>query len=388
MASPESFEVADLLNPCEPNSPFGEDPRQDASVESIYFRLKDARNAARAIERSISQGDSGDKTPDWEQVANLSFELITQKAKDLEAAGYLIEALARLKGFSGIRDGFRAVKRLAEEFWEGLYPLPDEEGLSTKIGPINALNGVDGEGVLLPAIRQIPITEFGSTKSFGFGDWINIGKLEELDPESREKRIERGAPDPADFRATVQSTSADFFLNLFEDIKECKQSLKEMSDTLDLKCGEMLLQTSSLTNLFDEITSSIESFASEKLENARALAVVDSDQNGSENENANSMEVVSVSATAGTGGPIKNRDDALRQLRILADFFLRTEPHSPVSYAINQAVRWGKLSLPDLLMELIPDLNARDYISKLTGVKINSDNSIENSGNNADTNVD
>lgn len=387
MASPENFEISELLNPCEPNSPYGDDPRQDTSVESIYFRLKDARNAARTIERAISQGDSGDKTPDWELVASLSFELITQKAKDLEAASYFIEALARLKGFSGIRDGFIAVKRLAEEFWDGLYPIPDEEGLATKIGPINALNGVDGEGILLPAIRQIPITEFGSTKTYGYGDWINIGKLEELDPEAREKRIERGAPDPADFRATVQTTSADFFLNIFEDIKETKVALKEMSDVLDQKCGEMILQTSSLSNLLDEIISALESFAGEKLENARALAVVDPGQSDSENGN-NSMEVVSVSATPGSGGPIKNRDDALRQLRILADFFLRTEPHSPVSYAINQAVRWGKLSLPDLLAELVPDLNARDYISKLTGVRINSDSSSENTGTNSETSVD
>ena len=247
MPSPENFEITELLNPCEPNPPFGEDPRQDSSPESIYFRLKDARNAARAIERMISQGDSGDKVPDWDTVASLSFELISMKAKDLEAASYLIEALARIKGFSGIRDGFRLVQKITEDFWDGLYPLPDEEGLATKVGPINTLNGLEGEGVLLPAIRQIPITDYGSIKAFGYGDWINITKLEELDPESREKRIERGAPDPAEFRATVESTSPDFFLNLFEDIEECKQAYKEMSDVIDQKCGELILQSSALS---------------------------------------------------------------------------------------------------------------------------------------------
>ena len=388
MPSPENFEITELLNPCEPNPPFGEDPRQDSSPESIYFRLKDARNAARAIERMISQGDSGDKVPDWDTVASLSFELISLKAKDLEAASYLIEALARIKGFSGIRDGFRLVQKITEDFWDGLYPLPDEEGLATKVGPINTLNGLEGEGVLLPAIRQIPITDYGSIKAFGYGDWINITKLEELDPESREKRIERGAPDPAEFRATVESTSPDFFLNLFEDIEECKQAYKEMSDVIDQKCGELILQSSALMNLFDDILSAISAFAGEKLENARAVSVINPDPNSSTEETSNALEVITTGSSVGNVGQIKTRDDALRQLRILADFFLRTEPHSPVSYAINQAVRWGKLSLPDLLSELIPDLNARDYISKLTGVKINTDNSGENTGNLTETSVD
>jgi type VI secretion system protein ImpA len=37
----------------------------------------------------------------------------------------------------------------------------------------------------------------------------------------------------------------------------------------------------------------------------------------------------------------------------LAEFFRRTEPHNPVSYVLAQAVRWGRMSLPEFLAEMI-----------------------------------
>jgi type VI secretion system protein ImpA len=65
---------------------------------------------------------------------------------------------------------------------------------------------------------------------------------------------------------------------------------------------------------------------------------------------------------------IGNREQAVQQLRFLADLFRRTEPHSPVSYAIEQAVRWSQMSLPELMAELIDDSGARTHFCRLTGV--------------------
>jgi len=387
MASPACFEIADYLNPIEESSPCGQDPRGDSSVDSLYFKLKDARNAARAVERANNKKDSQDiQTPDWDSVADLASELLVSKAKDLEACSYLIEALVRIHGFPGLRDGFKLAKGLVENFWDGLFPLPDEDGLSTKIGPLNALNGVDSEGILLTPVRQIPITDIGTTKAYSLSDWIIVSKMDGLDQETLAKRIERGAPDPSDFHSTIYSTTPEFYLNLFEDILECKQSFLDLSDMVDQKSGEVVFLISSLKALFEEVINAIESFAGDKLERARAQ-VVSAGDNLSSNDVASGegRGVVPFTGSASGSVIVKNREDALMQLRVLADFFLRTEPHSPVSYAINQAVRWGKLGLPDLIMELIPDQNSRDYISKLTGVQAGLNNFSGNSSNETDS---
>jgi type VI secretion system protein ImpA len=384
MSSPEILDFEMLLSPCENNSPFGDDSRLDSSINSLYFKVKDARSAARSIERATEQGNNPEnQTPDWDTVVELSEELISTKAKDLEIASYLIEGLARTNGFPGIRDGFKLIKEITENFWDGLYPSPDEDGLLTKIGPINALNGIDSEGVLLQPIRRISLTTIGSTRCFSMADWINVCKLENLDQDTLVKRIERGAPNPQEFHATVSESSAEFFLNLLEDIEECKSNLKEMSDLIDNKCGTVLSQTSSLKNLLVEIQDALKIFAADKIASAQRKNAIQ-EQNSNEDGNEN-IELVSVQNQSGGRSQVRTRDEALKQLKIISEFFLRTEPHSPLSYSISQSVRWGKLSLPELLSELIPDHGAREYISKVTGLRLDLDSgAISASGENQD----
>jgi type VI secretion system protein ImpA len=53
----------------------------------------------------------------------------------------------------------------------------------------------------------------------------------------------------------------------------------------------------------------------------------------------------------------------------VADFFRRSEPHSVLSYALDQVVRWGKMTLPELLTELLPDEAPRKNLFRLAGIK-------------------
>lgn len=61
-----------------------------------------------------------------------------------------------------------------------------------------------------------------------------------------------------------------------------------------------------------------------------------------------------------------SREDAYRQLLLIADYLARTEPHSPVPYLIKRAVEWGNKPLSELLAELInADSEARRVWSLL-----------------------
>ena len=54
-------------------------------------------------------------------------------------------------------------------------------------------------------------------------------------------------------------------------------------------------------------------------------------------------------------GVIKDRDDAMDRLVKIAHYFREHEPQSIIPYALEQVVRWGKMPLPELLAELIPE---------------------------------
>ena len=72
-------------------------------------------------------------------------------------------------------------------------------------------------------------------------------------------------------------------------------------------------------------------------------------------------------------GPITSREEAIRQLNNISSFFRQTEPHSPISYVIDKAVKWGDMSLSELISELIPDSSSRETYSSLTGVNANEE---------------
>lgn len=64
-----------------------------------------------------------------------------------------------------------------------------------------------------------------------------------------------------------------------------------------------------------------------------------------------------------------NRDQAFHQLRELSEFFKKTEPHSPVPYLLEKAIRWGYMPLPELMTELLS--NQQETIARvfnLTGL--------------------
>src|SRR5579875_1559941 len=149
MASPEVLDLAALLAPIPGEKPAGLDLRADSSPGSDYYAIRDARKAASDCERRIDKGDEAAEPPDWRPVLERATKAIVEKSKDLEIAAYLTEALVRLKGFAGIRDGYRLARGLVERFWDELYPAATDGEVTDRFSHILHLNGIEGPGTLI-----------------------------------------------------------------------------------------------------------------------------------------------------------------------------------------------------------------------------------------------
>lgn len=68
-------------------------------------------------------------------------------------------------------------------------------------------------------------------------------------------------------------------------------------------------------------------------------------------------------------GPVQQRDQALAQLRQVAEFFRRTEPHSPVAYLAEKAARWGEQPLHAWLRSVIKDDASLTRLEELLGIE-------------------
>lgn len=365
MSSPSVLDLDSLLTPISGDIPSGEDLRLDASPSSPYYSVKDARTAAKAAERQLLMGLDDEESvarPDWSPIVREAPKLLATRSKDLEISAYLIEALARIEGFPGLRDGFRLVHGLCENFWDTLYPTPDEEGLFTRVAPITGLNGDDAEGTLLQPIVEIPITD-SAEGVFSTRDYEQANELERLDPEKKERRIKNGAISLQIFERASAGTSPSFYRQLLEDITETEEAFLAMIAWLDEKCGDAAPPSSGIRNALRKVHETVESISK---------AILASGAEAAPAEDAAAAGAPQAGAAGGpavAAGPVANRETALKTLLQVAEFFRRTEPHTPLSYALEQAVRWGRMSLPDLLVELIPDDSARHEMFKRVGIQ-------------------
>lgn len=366
MGSPSVLDFDRLLSPIPGDSPAGVVLKEDFSPGSPYYAIKDARSAARASERSLIWGDddvsAGDRA-DWRPVVELGVEILAERSKDLEVAAWLTEALVRRHGYAGLRDGFRLLLGLVENFWDELHPQPDEDGIQTRIAPLTGLNGQEGDGVLVAPIASVPITVPGSYRAMSIADYRQAIELEKIDDaQKRQQRIDQGGVSLQMLQSAVSETPIEHFRDLRDDLREAIDEYRKLTEALDEKCGQdshgypAAPPSSSIRNTLDECY--------EHLANLTNHLFPDEAPSGQAEGQAGAAAAPAMGAQR-----VETREQAFQSLLQIAAFFKRTEPHSPISYALEQAVRWGKLPLPELLTELITDSVSREQLFKLVGIQ-------------------
>jgi type VI secretion system protein ImpA len=367
MGSPDTIDFDRLLAPVSETSPVGEDLRQDASPSSPYYLLKDARKVARAKERNagIDDAEVPDTRAEWRPVMEQAQTLLAERSKDLEVAAWLIEALVRLQGFAGLRDGFRLARELITRFWDSCYPTQEEADIEERVAPLAGLNGQDAEGTLIVPIRNVEITEGKSVGPFASWHFQQAVALQQIaDPAVREKRIEAGAVSFERIDKAVVETDPSFFRTRLEDLDQCGEEFSALSQLLDERCGaEFAPPSSNIRNELKACQEALRYVAKSVLEEAQLAAEGEA---GSE-QGANG-EDAGPSSNLPTSAP-RDREQAFKTLLLVADFFRRTEPHSPLSYSIEQVVRWGRMPLPELLEEIIAEDAARQNLFRLAGIR-------------------
>ncbi|WP_217533389.1 type VI secretion system protein TssA [Vibrio metschnikovii] len=352
--------------PINGNSPTGVDPREDITPQSLYYRLKDQRMQARNIERNAIVEDEPllSHANLWRVFLDeLPLALATQ-TKDLEYVAWLIEALTRLQGFRGMAIGYELATYYIENYWPDLYPMLDEEGIETRISPIIGLNGIDNEGTLVFPLACIPITEFGLVQAYSYWEYQQALEVERLDEDKKRVKHNQGAIVLNDILQTAKSSSDSFYKELNRDLQRAINAYRHFSEVLDKVCGDVTPSTY-IAHKLDSIYAAVRHIAADKIDKVTDSHILQSDDESEQHVTSN---VTSNNSNVLLNANVESRQEAIQQLRKVADFFRETEPHSPVSYTIEQVIRWCGMALPDLLAELISDGEAKNGYFRLVGI--------------------
>jgi type VI secretion system protein ImpA len=363
--SPKSFDLETLLAPAEGEARAGIDLRQNDSPQSLYYRLRDARSEARAVERRMeSENSDGSAAPwpqEWRDVRELATEALA-KAKDLEVASWLTEALLRDGGLSGFTAGVKLMTGLVEGFWDELYPLPDDEGIATRVAPIVGLTGASGNGTLIRPLRRLSLFARPDGAALELWQYEQSERLAGApDEAARQRRIAAGAIPFSALEKEAAAAGGAHFARLREAAVAAGEAWRRLGDALDGRAGADAPPTSEVRDLLDKITKIARSFGGGEV--ATPAVGPASEATGS------SAAPAMVGPPASSTGAIATREDALRALVDIAEYFLRTEPLSPLAYTLQETVRRARLNWPQLLEEIVQDPAARSAILTSLGIR-------------------
>jgi len=362
MSTPAIVDFDKLLAPISDEAAAGLDLRADGSSNSLFYRLKDARDAAREAERrqsdEILELEPGDDPPEvspmvreWRSVLELGETILAAHSKDLTVVAAYTEALVRDKGFAGLRDGCRLIAGLVEGFWDDLHPLPNEDGYEDRIGPIVGMNGNAGRGGLLDPVRNIALTD-GAGR---FAAW-------------HYQMAHRGAGliTVDQFNSSRTQTPDSFYELLLADIDEALAALEEMSAAFGARMGAEAPGIYALRDAVDDIGRIVRSMAPAATGTA---GTDDALVEGAADGGTSGAAAQATPPGPASAGVIQTREDAFKTLTAVATFFRRTEPHSPIAYTLEELVRRGRMPLYDLLRQLIPDDTARMTFIERAGMR-------------------
>ena len=368
-SKPAVIDLEAMLSPISEEKPSGEPMR--------YSGLYDEISEARRADEDVEQGDwkVALKVADFRKVVDLAVPALTSDTKDLQIAVWLTEALVKQNDFAGLRDGLKLVSGLQDKFWETLFPEIDEGDME---GRANAIEWLALQTSF--AVKQAKVTQ---GDGYSFFDWEDSKRfdipnnIETLDSTERAKYTELLEQATKENRVTADrwrvayaASRRPFYEEVALTIEECWAECKELNRVIEEKFDRNQMPgLGVLEKSLEAVQTQVKKFLEEKRAEEPDEEV---EETATEGEQVEGEVVVAADGSRGvaTGGAIQNRAEALKRLGQLAEFFRKSEPHSPVSYLVQRAVKWGNMPLDSWLQEVVKDQNVLYQLRETLGVNV------------------
>lgn len=335
--------VARLLEPIEGAAPGGADLRYEGTYDAIdeARRNENARLPQGVWQREVKQAN-------WPQVERLCVEALGNRTKDLRIACWLAEAWIHRFGFRGLAPGLTLAEGLCRLFWHDLQPSIDGSDPATHIAAIDWLNQ------RLPiALRQVPIIVNASMPDtrFNWVDHLEAQRLEIIrgkDSAAAQRAEAGGSVTLAMIDAGQNRTCTDDLAELATDAAAGLAALAALDATLDACCGRDAPGLSKIRELVRDVAD----YAGSIVTARQALVLTARETPAPVAQGREVADEAPARAVPLFSNAIMSRSLAYRQLEAVAAFLRENEPHSPVSYVLEELVEWGRMPLAELDLAL------------------------------------
>lgn len=333
--------IDQLLAPISADAPCGVDLR----YEREFDQLRDLR---REDDASLPTGvwQSTLKRANWPDVEKLTTTLLLERSKDLMLSAWLGEAWLHLQALDGLPGSLALIAGLCERFPEDLHPRAEDGDQSWRVIPLEWLVRRYSEVLL----TRVPL--FGSRNSdfeaYTLEVWwrLQVQQVQANDSKNAKTSAETARNEQKKLNEQIRVTPLAFWLRTQGNLLLSLQHLQRLDSWSDAYLGDQAPGLRPLQEIIQALLKLVQEFiAMHPQQPAPPSPEVD---------------VPAAVAPSVEEAPIAqvfrepaNREEAYRQLLLIAEYLARTEPHSPVPYLIRRGVEWGNKPLSELLGELI-----------------------------------
>ena len=275
--------------------------------------------------------------PNWKEVQSKALELL-ERTKDLRVAIHLARAALNTEGFPAFCDSMALVRGYISRHWDALHPrLDPDDGLDPTLR-VNLLASLCDQQTTLQYVRKAPLVASRILGRFGLRD-VQIAQGEIPAPPNMESPPTTAAIDGAFSEC---------------DLEELKNTAKSVRDAI----GHVTAIEADLTERVG--TGNAASLEAVVLELKAADAVLTEqlkrrgvDESAPQGEGGNGE--AAADAVQPLTGEISSRDDVLRAIDKICEYYARHEPSSPLPLLLLRAKRLASCSFLEIIEDVVPD---------------------------------
>ena len=331
------WQSQELLLPITPDQPCGESLEDTPLLASFdAFRVF---GQGKALDAAPDVGEKWTpkppESPEWGEIRDKAAEALG-KSKDLRLLALLGTALLRTDGVPAFSETLKIASHWLGTYWSQTYPLVDEDAVLRR----SALNCFADPMAVLDGLRRLPLVRSREHGKFGLRE-IEIA-TGQLTPGAGDTR-----PDYEQIKAAFAVMPLEELEHLHESVVGAVAALRSIDAKMRDAAG------SDAAPGFEGLSAHLE----------KMVRVV-RDQLALRPEHA-AMSGTDSGAGAGGGastvgvGAIKSRQDAIRALDAVADFFRHTEPSSPIPLFLERAKRLVSKDFLEVLADIAPEAVAQ-----------------------------
>ncbi len=324
-----AYDVEALLAPIEGDDPAGPDLAYDSARQEIE----------QAFETSVSIDSSGAAEAasdiDWRKTIATIVKQLGQ-TKDIWLAVYLARAGVRSGDLDAAVAGVQTLAGMLETQWDDIHPKLEELGVPGRKSPCDSLGNLSQ---FVGPLQRGNLLVHPRLGAFSGQDLIRFEK------EGAE------AEGYGQFRAAVEDSAPEVFVDILGRIDALDSGLKRADQAFVAKVGggeapNFAIAYETLGGLrrallaFAPALPDAEPAAGEAAPDAEAAA--------------DSPPPRADAPAPRIGGRVDSRDDVLKAIDAICEYYRRVEPTSPVPLALKRARDWVSLDFLSVLEDIAP----------------------------------